>query len=170
MADYDSNGTFVKYFSAVNRQGRYLEVSNEHIPEFHSNTKIVLPYPVVVGIFEGDRWDAAQLYKSWSSKQWWAAQGTIAERNDIPQWLKKAGIMADVFTRFWCRYSTSWNGPFSNLPKIAEAKQVPYSGADIPPFMWPGVMGSVWEAPDGSVGIVLASICDSQVNVSIPLS
>ncbi|MBO3753751.1 MAG: hypothetical protein FGF53_02550 [Candidatus Brockarchaeota archaeon] len=27
--------------------------------------------------------------------------------------------MADVFTRFWCGNSTSWNGPFSNLPKIA---------------------------------------------------
>ncbi|MBO3753753.1 MAG: hypothetical protein FGF53_02560 [Candidatus Brockarchaeota archaeon] len=56
------------------------------------------------------------------------------------------------------------------LVKIAGAKQVPYSGADIPSFMWPGVMGSVWEAPDGSIGIILTSICNSQVNVSIPLS
>ncbi|MBO3753750.1 MAG: hypothetical protein FGF53_02545 [Candidatus Brockarchaeota archaeon] len=69
LADYDSSGTFVKYFGAVNRQGRYLEVLNEHIPEFHSRTKMALPYPVVVGVFEGDWWDAAQLYKSWVSMQ-----------------------------------------------------------------------------------------------------
>lgn len=133
LADYDSSGTFVKYFSAVNRQGRYLEVFNEHVPEFHSNTKVVLPYPVVVGVFEGDWWDAAQLYKNWAAKQWWAAQGTIAERDDIPLWLKRTGIMADVYTRFWCRNSTTWSGPFSNLPKIAEAMKQYYDSA---PLLW----------------------------------
>ncbi|MEM3886515.1 MAG: DUF6259 domain-containing protein [Candidatus Methanomethylicia archaeon] len=136
LADYDSSGKFVKYFSAVNREGKYLEIFNEHVPEFYSKSKVILPYPVVVGFFEGDWWDAAQIYKSWAMNQWWVSQGTIAERVDIPQWLKRTGIMADFFTRFWCINSTLWNGPYSNLPKTAEAMKQYYNSE--PLFWWRG--------------------------------
>lgn len=137
LADYDSSGKFVKYFSAVNRGGgKYLEILNEHVPEFCSKSKVMLPYPVVVGVFEGDWWDAAQIYKSWAMNQWWVSQGTIAERVDIPHWLKRTGIMADFFTRFWCINSTLWNGPYSNLPKTAEAMKQYYNSE--PLFWWRG--------------------------------
>jgi len=132
LADYDPSGAFVKTFSAVNRGG-YLELSNDHVPEFGFNVGLRLPYPVVIGVFEGDWWDVAQLYKGWAVNQRWVAQGTIAQRTDIPQWLKSTGIVADVFTRFWCRDSDLWNGPFSNLPKIAEAMSQYYSSA---PLLW----------------------------------
>jgi len=132
LADYDPTGAFVKTFGAVNRDGCLL-LSNDHVPEFSSNIKLRLLYPVVIGVFEGDWWDVAQLYKGWAVNQRWVAQGTIAQRTDIPQWLKTTGIAADVLTRFCCRDSHSWNGPFSNLPGIAEAMRQYYLSA---PLLW----------------------------------
>lgn len=135
FANYDPTGAFVKTFGAVNIDGCLL-LSNDHVPEFSPRINLKLPYPVVIGIFHGDWWDVAQLYKGWAASQKWTTQGTIAQRNDIPQWIKSTGIAADVFTRFWCRYSRRWNGPFSNLPRIAEAMRQYYRSA--PLLFWRG--------------------------------
>ena len=132
FANYDPTGAFVKTFAAVKRDGCLL-LSNDHVPEFTPQIKLKLPYPVVIGIFQGDWWDVAQLYKGWALSQEWTAQGTIAQRSDIPPWIKNTGIAADVFTRFWCRDSHSWNGPFSNLPGIAEAMKQYYCST---PLLW----------------------------------
>jgi hypothetical protein len=133
LADHDPEGTFVKSFTVANSEDKWLWIRNVHIPEFSPRIKMRLPYPVVIGIFEGDWWDAAQLYRSWALKQKWVAQGRIADRNDVSEWLKKSGISADVFTRFWERHSFRWNGPFANVPKIAKAMTKYY---EVPYFLW----------------------------------
>ena len=46
-------------------------------------------YPVAVGIFHGDWYDAARLYRTWAIKQSWCAKGTIAQRDDVPDWFKQ---------------------------------------------------------------------------------
>ena len=42
-------------------------------------------YPVVIGAFKGDWWQAAKRYRRWALKQKWAAKGPIATRTDFPK-------------------------------------------------------------------------------------
>ena len=46
-------------------------------------------YPVAVGIFHGDWYTAARIYRKWAIRQPWCAKGTIAERDDLPDWFKQ---------------------------------------------------------------------------------
>ncbi|MEL9915134.1 MAG: DUF6259 domain-containing protein, partial [Thermoplasmatales archaeon] len=118
----DQTGKHVKASAVSYDTAGWLWFWNEHIPpDFKPRLKYTLPYPVAIEIYNGDWWDAAQIYKSWAVKQWWVYKGTISERDDLPEWIKKVGVAADVFTRYWERYSRMWNGPFSNVPRVARA-------------------------------------------------
>ena len=46
-------------------------------------------YPVSVGIFHGDWYTAARIYRRWAIQQPWCAKGTLAERDDLPDWFKE---------------------------------------------------------------------------------
>ncbi len=46
-----------------------------------------LPYPVILGGYRGDWFDAAALYRQWSLTAPWVKKGPLAKRSDIPQWL-----------------------------------------------------------------------------------
>lgn len=48
----------------------------------------------VVGVFHGDWYDAADLYKAWAVKQPWCARATT-QRDDIPKWFLAAPPMLD---------------------------------------------------------------------------
>jgi hypothetical protein len=56
------------------------------------------PYPTVIGGFEGDWFDATQIYRSWAETARWARPGPLAVRDDVPMWLKTmtAVVRADV--------------------------------------------------------------------------
>jgi len=56
------------------------------------------PYPVVLGGFTGDWYDATQLYRQWAVTARWSRPGPLAGREDVPTWLKEmtAMIRADV--------------------------------------------------------------------------
>ncbi len=48
----------------------------------------MLEYPIIIGVFSGDWWDAAQLYRAWALQSAsWTQAGPIAQRKDVPQWL-----------------------------------------------------------------------------------
>lgn len=64
-----------------------IDFSPVHIfPELPGKDRI-LPYETVVGCFEGDWQDAADMYKSWSITQPWCSK-TLVERTDVPEWIK----------------------------------------------------------------------------------
>lgn len=44
---------------------------------------------LVLGVFAGDWYDAACIYREWALKQWWAREGLVAHRPDIPHWFKE---------------------------------------------------------------------------------
>lgn len=62
----------------------------EHYPENMgaSQQEYRVPYPVVLGVFDGDWFEASQIYKEWAIHQFWAARGKMSETKDIPQWFK----------------------------------------------------------------------------------
>jgi len=54
-------------------------------------------YQTIVGIFDGDWYDSAQIYRQWWEKSRYAASGKIYYNKSIPEYLKKA----PVFLRFY---------------------------------------------------------------------
>lgn len=46
-----------------------------------------VPYEAVIGVFEGDYWNAAQIYREFTFKAPWGKAGTVSKR-PIPSWLK----------------------------------------------------------------------------------
>ena len=70
------------------------------------------PYDTVIGCFQGDWQAAADIYKEWAVQQSWCAR-TIAERSDIPDWVKQGAF----FFNFRLRYQKD-NEEF--LSKVAD--------------------------------------------------
>ena len=48
------------------------------------------PGDIVIGPFEGDWYDAAQIYRKWALTAPWCAKGPIHARTDYPRWLAEA--------------------------------------------------------------------------------
>ncbi|MCL5103183.1 MAG: DUF6259 domain-containing protein [Armatimonadetes bacterium] len=70
--------------TALLRHSYYcINAYGEQIKKFESS------YPVAVGVFQGDWYDAARIYRKWAIRQPWCAKGTLAKRDDLPDWFKK---------------------------------------------------------------------------------
>ena len=50
-----------------------------------------MPYEFVMTTFNGNWFDACQLYRDWALKQKWCSKGPLYLREDIPQWYKTLG-------------------------------------------------------------------------------
>lgn len=61
-----------------------------------SQRRITVPQELVLGLFKGDWYDAAAIYRPWALRQKWAKQ-TVEERTDIPAWSRKS----PVWMRLW---------------------------------------------------------------------
>ena len=69
-------GTYEHSYIAVNSHG-------EQIKSFNPT------YEIAVGVFEGDWYDVARIYRRWAITQPWCSKGTIAQRDDLPDWFKQ---------------------------------------------------------------------------------
>ncbi len=49
-------------------------------------------YPVVVGAYSGDWWQAARRYRTWALRQPWTAKGPIRKREDYPKRMTDIGL------------------------------------------------------------------------------
>ena len=57
-----------------------------------------MPYQVKIMPFKGDWFDGCRIYRNWAVKQFWCANGKLADRKDIPVWFKELSdwFCADV--------------------------------------------------------------------------
>jgi hypothetical protein len=86
MATYDAGGN-VKAFN-IARRGDAFDMTIEHNFDERPGLDFDLPYDTVLGVFHGDWYAAADLYKEWAVQQHWCSRKTT-ERDDIPAWLKE---------------------------------------------------------------------------------
>jgi len=86
MATYDDAGC-VKQFCMF-REGGDLDLSIEHNYDEAPGLDFELPYDTVLGVFRGDWYAAADLYKEWAHEQHWCAR-KLGERDDLPGWMKE---------------------------------------------------------------------------------
>ena len=59
----------------------------------------MMRYPFVAQVFDGDWFDAAQVYRAWATKQFWCRRGPLHKRTDIPDWFKNVMYMFRADTR-----------------------------------------------------------------------
>ena len=87
VATEDSRG-FCKKFHPVRRY-EGMDMTVVHLIDGAADNHIELPYSTVLGGFEGNWYDAADLYKNWARTQAMCAK-RLEQRDDIPEWYKKA--------------------------------------------------------------------------------
>ena len=96
MATYDAAGN-PKEFGVARREKDILFSYTHRFPE-EKGRGWTMPYDFVLGTFQGDWRDAADIYKAWAVKQFWCAK-TIAQRDDFPAWLKEAPLFHTLSVR-----------------------------------------------------------------------
>jgi hypothetical protein len=77
-----------------------------------------MPYSAVIGLFEGEWWNAAVIYKEWAVKQKWCGAGKTGSRTDIPDWIKDVGLWYWNWN-FWKRTDR----PDRMLPALKDLKE-----------------------------------------------
>ncbi|HOM83160.1 MAG TPA: DUF6259 domain-containing protein [Armatimonadota bacterium] len=50
------------------------------------------PFPVAIGVYQGDWWQGAKRYREWALKQPWTRRGPVATRKDMPEAMKRLGL------------------------------------------------------------------------------
>jgi hypothetical protein len=79
----DTEGN-VKFIRATRREtGIRLGVA--HVGDWPDGGQRTLEYEVLLGSFEGDWYDAAELYRRWALRQKWSTP--LTQRTDVPEWL-----------------------------------------------------------------------------------
>lgn len=62
-----------------------------HFPGTRGPGKSKLPYNVVIGTFQGDWYNAAEIYRNWAEKQPFCAE-KLAKRKDCPKWISDSVV------------------------------------------------------------------------------
>jgi hypothetical protein len=92
LAAHDAGG-HCKRLGVRTVAGKSMAVPFTHLLPETPGRDAAPPYDIVLGAFTGDWRDAADIYKRWAKQQPWCAK-TLAQRDDIPQFLKDgAGII-----------------------------------------------------------------------------
>ena len=117
IASQDTAG-YTKYLDSVPASDNgWLSLDCTYLPTFQGSAGVTVPYPVVVGVFHGDWYDAASLYRTWAIQQKWAQAGPLVTRADVPTWYKNLGVMS------WKDTITGW-GPGNSYASLSQAAAV----------------------------------------------
>lgn len=116
-------------FSALDSAGYEKQFRQIYLPEYSVVLHFLRRFPVdrgtggnhvqntfkcQLGVFKGDWYDAALIYRKWWKQQKWASRGPIYT-NDVPEFLKKA----PVFLRYYLRQSQGMTA--DKMERIANA-------------------------------------------------
>lgn len=89
----DDTAGHVKILKALKR-GTGMRLGIAHVGDWPSAGERTLEYNVVLGSFQGDWYDAADLYRDWTLRQPWATP--LPKRADVPAWLLDSPVYITV--------------------------------------------------------------------------
>jgi hypothetical protein len=92
MLSTDDTATLRKQFALFGDGHDRLNAEAVHVPSaLRGSTSFEPPYAVVVRLFRGDWYSAAEHYRSWARQQWWVEQSRL-RRGGIPAWVMDTGL------------------------------------------------------------------------------
>ncbi|MBI2195190.1 MAG: hypothetical protein HYU36_24690 [Planctomycetes bacterium] len=116
-----------------------------HFPGESPGQEVRIAYDCIVGVFRGDWFDAARLYKDWAVRQWWCER-KLWDR-DIPEWLRRG--IGGVFQM--SNYHIPKLDLNHSMAQIADTVNALSREAGVPllglVFNWE--RGGAWTGPDG---------------------
>ena len=88
LGTQDPAASFMVY--EIRHRNSYIKWQLGHFPPNITFTgeDFDLPYDCVIGPFQGDWYDACQIYRQWAIQQPWCRKGKLFQRQDIPDWYK----------------------------------------------------------------------------------
>lgn len=132
---HDGQALYKKFgLYADGGDGRHAALVMKQYPKDRTATGGVFKsfYPAMVGVYRGDWWGAAALYREWALGQEWCRKGPTKDRADIPAWTKKLDLW------YWNWQFISAGGPQYVVPAIKHLKEK--FGAEMA-FHWYGFSG-----------------------------
>lgn len=117
-AIYNSVSGEGRLFTAVDNEGFEKQFREIYMPEYNiflhtlrrfpvdrgkGGNEVVKTFKCKLDVFNGDWYDAAQIYRQWWQQQKWAKRGPLYT-NDVPDFLKRA----PVFLRWYLRQSQGY--------------------------------------------------------------
>ncbi len=96
VATYDSKAN-AKQLGAQRRDGA-VDLTPRHLVPEVPGADYVMSYDVVTAAMDGDWQSAAMRYRDWANRQPWCSR-TVADRTDIPDWLKEGAFFYGVALR-----------------------------------------------------------------------
>ena len=88
MAAYDADGHAKHFRYRAAEKMNALDLTIQHHYNERPGVHFQLPYDTVMGVFHGDWYTAADMYKEWARTQHWCSR-KLAERDDVPDWFKE---------------------------------------------------------------------------------
>ena len=103
LAAHDPQAYPKTFYATDHPQRELLHFAVGHYPDAPTTpaTNYAQPYSMLIGFFEGDWYDAAQVYRKFALTAPWLKEGTLATRGDVPDWLRR--------TTAWIRLDGSKN-------------------------------------------------------------
>jgi len=142
FACYDSQG-YVKGFSFNRQDKQWALMSFDHYGDgIKYGADFIPPYPMIVGVFEGDWYTAADIYKQWALNQPWAKQ-SLKERS-TPAWLTDCGVGSCFVTQ---AHFKKENTSFEEVSQLAQNHQR-YSETGLLTELWGWENKSAWSWGD----------------------
>jgi hypothetical protein len=92
LACNDTTG-HIKSFKILHREPGF-RMGIAHIGDWQQSTNRTLEYDVLLSSFQGDWYDAAEIYRTWSLQQKWATP--LTQRDDVPEWLLDSPVYVTI--------------------------------------------------------------------------
>lgn len=119
MLSADDTTTARKHFTVSGDGHDNVRLAVTHIPPETSDAAAFEPnYSVLVRLFRGDWFTAAEHYRNWASQQWWVTESRL-RRGLVPEWVVDTGLWQ------WNRGASP--GVLGTATALQKAAEVPVS-------------------------------------------
>jgi len=112
----DTQGSVHVLTASPGSPGTWLMQITHYLPDAPLQ-EVVLPYAVSIGVFKGDWFDAADIYRQWASQQRWAVEGTFAAK-ETPEWYLRLSAYHESIK--YANDGVPLRNPFAELPTTTE--------------------------------------------------
>ena len=138
---HDPQANFKRFGLYGQPGGKRVDLVMQNFPEerIQGGLNYHMPYPAVIGVFDGEWWNASAIHRDWAEEQEWCAKGPIRHRKDLPQWVKDTDLW------YWNYQYHDQYTPEEVVPAILDLKERTGAEMCIHWYRWNGGMFNALE-------------------------